>query len=122
MKEIVESFLPFLKVSNFFGFLPFNLQKNGILKISAGHIVYSLGLLMTLMYSVYLRIIHWKQYRLEGSFLSKVAFLSAVLMSIAFIVISFFMNIIYKKILDSIILTLWHFDNKVRKYCYDLGD
>ena len=113
MNEIAEFFLPFLKVSNFFGFLPFNLQSNGILKISIPHIFYSFVLLIVLLYTVYLRIIHFDQYRLEGSLLSKIAFLCAIFNSIAFIIISFFMNIVHKTVLESIMITLWDFDNKV---------
>lgn len=95
MDELKRIYGPMMKFSSIFGFLPFDMQENGKVKVSKIKILYTLILLIILDYFVYLRIMHLDEYRQKGSFLSKISILFGILATEAFIIITVILNITY---------------------------
>lgn len=113
MDELINCLKPLVSISKMFGFLPFNLQSDGTLKFSRIIFFYSvISVVVSKVFAV-LKMIHMDEYRMEGSFISKISFVLANLMSIAFTIISIIMNLIHVDILEAITKTLWAFDNEV---------
>lgn len=113
MEDLVKFFSQFFKILLFFAYLPFELHTNGHLFISKTSCFCSLLFLTLLDYFIYLRIIHMSEYRLEGSFLSKISFLCGTLMSRGFTMASIITNIYQRKRLEKVIKLLCSFDQEV---------
>lgn len=113
MENLTKFFTPFFKILKIFGYLPFLILNNGQLRISKSTFIYSLCFLILLDYFLYLRIIHKDEYRLEGSFLSKISFLCGALLSRAFTEIAIISNICQMKRLESLIKLMSRCDKEV---------
>ena len=113
MEELHQSFLPLVKISNFFGFFPYNVQPDGKLKLSWPQIVYIILLFAVLDYIVYLRIMHMDEYTQQGSFLAQISMIIVILLTEFFIFVSHIMNFVNRKFLRIFLISLCKFDEEV---------
>lgn len=113
MQNLLKSFRPFLEILKYFGYLPFNLQSDGSLKFSVLKTLYSVTLQLILNYFLYLRIKHFDEYRMEGSFISKVSFTFAILTTSLFFTMTVVLNLINREIFDIFLREMLNFDNEV---------
>lgn len=113
MHELIHSFDPLLKALSVFGFLPFKLNFDGSSRVSVFHISYSISLVFIFGYLIYLRISHFNDYQLEGSFLSKISFLIGVIETELFLFATIGLNLFNRKGFDFYFKAIWQFDCEV---------
>ena len=114
MEAMLDSIRPILTKLSKIGIFPFTLQLNGILELSTNKVLYSISILALKIVFIYLRIIHIYEYKLEGSFVSKLTFIFASIATIIFISITIVVNIAFKKFVEDFLRTFWEFDCKVK--------
>jgi hypothetical protein len=113
MEALVESVYPLYVVGRVFGFLPFKILKNGGIKISNLGILHGVNIFAILTTILLLRLDHGEDYKLKGSYLSKLTLFCSIMFSIGFSVSVISVNFVQRKKFCESFECVWKFDWKV---------
>jgi hypothetical protein len=113
MDELLSVFRPSAKVLQFFGFITFIVYPNGTVQMCRNKVLYSTAIIVTLNFLICLRIVHSDQYRMKGSFLSKISLNISILMTDFLYVLSVVVISVRRKDVEDYLRTLCCFDGKV---------
>lgn len=113
MDELLEVFMPILKILRISGLFPYRMMSNGRLRLSLLDMIYSVIVMSTMGLFIYMRFINHDRYKSVPSDLSRITFIIGNITALTFLAMTVIVNICYNEGLGIFLVILWKFDTEV---------